>query len=396
MEQDGAAVKKDVAGKIFQHLTARQDEMVEMLKQLALLESPTPVAAAQQPVLDRIADVLRNIGMRCRRFAGTSFGDQLLALPRLPASRKRQLLLGHCDTVWPVGTLESMPVESKQGRLYGPGVYDMKGGLVQMIFALQTLFDLGIEPAVCPVVFVNSDEELGSQESAKRIRKLAQCVDRALVMEPSLGNDGRLKTERKGVGKFEIIVDGKAAHAGLDPEKGISAIVEMTHVVQYLHALNDPSSGTSVNVGIITGGTSPNVIAAQCSAKVDVRVRSQAIAQQIEKQIHNMQSKAPGTRIQVHGSFSRPPMEPTPGNRQIWNRARRAADILGIEIAEAAAGGGSDGNWTSLYTPTLDGMGAVGDGAHALHEHVIEDRMPQRSALLACLMLTGPLNIQGH
>jgi glutamate carboxypeptidase len=304
----------------------------------------------------------------------------------------RQLLLGHCDTVWPHGTLEKMPVENRGGRLHGPGIYDMKGGLVQALFALTALRDLGLQPTVAPLFFINSDEEIGSFESAPRIQHLARIVDRTFVMEPSLGPAGKLKTARKGVGRFVIKVLGQAAHAGLDPDKGISAILELSHVVQALFALNDPGRGITVNVGTIDGGMRPNVVAPESTAEVDVRVPTQADADRIEKAIYDIQPTVPGTELQITGRVGRPPLERTPGNRKLWNRAQDAAATLGFDIDEGAAGGGSDGNWTSLYTPTLDGLGAVGDGAHALTEHLIVEKMPERAALLACLLLAEPLN----
>jgi glutamate carboxypeptidase len=267
----------------------------------------------------------------------------------------------------------------------------MKGGLVQAVFAIRVLRDLGIEPSVNPVFLINSDEEIGSIESSGAIRRLARLVDRTMVMEPSLGSRGQLKTTRKGVGRFVINVVGRAAHAGLDPEKGISAILELTHVVQTLFALNDPQRGITVNVGTIDGGMRPNVVAPESRAEVDVRVRSQEDARLIEQAIHSIQPTVPGTELEIRGSIGRPPLEPTPGNRKLWERAVEAAATLDIDLEEGAAGGGSDGNWTSLYTPTLDGLGAVGDGAHALHEHVVEEKMPERAALLACLLLGPPI-----
>ncbi len=275
----------------------------------------------------------------------------------------------------------------RDGCLHGPGVYDMKGGLVQAIFALAALRELGMQPSVTPVFFMNSDEEIGSHESADPIRRLARVVDRAMIMEPSLGPTGQLKTARKGVGRFVITVIGKAAHAGLDPEKGISAILELSHVVQALFALNDPERGITVNVGTIDGGMRPNVVAPQSRAEVDVRVRTHQDAAMIESAIHALEPTIPGTELKIEGRIGRPPLEPTPRNRKLWHRAQEAADALGIELEEGAAGGGSDGNWTSLYTSTLDGLGAVGDGAHALNEHVVEEKMPERAALLACLIL---------
>jgi glutamate carboxypeptidase len=239
---------------------------------------------------------------------------------------------------------------------------------------------------------INSDEEIGSFESGDLIRRLARIVDRTMVMEPSLGLSGRLKTTRKGVGRFVITVAGRAAHAGLDPEKGVSAILELSHVVQTLFALNDPQRGITVNVGTIDGGMRPNVVAPESRAEVDVRVRTQQDADEIERAIHSIEPTVPETELEITGHIGRPPLEPTPGNRKFWQRAVEAAQSLGIEVEEAAAGGGSDGNWTSLYTPTLDGLGAVGDGAHALNEHVLEEKMPERAALLACLLLGQPLS----
>ena len=212
-------------------------------------------------------------------------------------------------------------------------------------------------------------------------------------MEPSLGPTGQLKTARKGVGRFVIKVAGQAAHAGLDPDKGISAILELSHVIQALFALNDPGRGITVNVGTIDGGMRPNVIAPESTAQVDVRVPTQSDAERIEKAIHALRPTVPGTKLQISGRIGRPPLERTPGNRKLWQRALEAADAMGIEIDEGAAGGGSDGNWTSLFTPTLDGMGAVGDGARALTEHVIVEKMPERAALLACMLLGEPIKV---
>jgi glutamate carboxypeptidase len=380
------------AKKILAHLQAKQHEMVDLLSRCALLESPSGVPATQDPVFALLSAELERIGFRCNRLAGKTTGGQLLAVPKdYRRHSPRQLLMGHCDTVWPEQTLKQMPVESRDGCLHGPGVYDMKGGLVQAIFALGALAELQIAPTVTPVFFINSDEEIGSPESAARIKRLARIIDRAFVMEPSLGPTGLLKTSRKGVGRFTITVAGRAAHAGLDPEKGISAILELSHVVQTLFALNDPDRGVTVNVGTIDGGMRPNVIAPESRAVVDVRVRTQIDAEHIEQAIHSIEPTVPGTELHITGRIGRPPLEPTPGNRQLWHRAVDAADALGIEIAEGTAGGGSDGNWTSLFAPTLDGLGAVGDGAHALTEHVVEEKMPERAALLACLLLGNPI-----
>ena len=391
-------MKQATAQKIFAHLRKHQDEMVDLLTQTAEMETPSHHPETQGQIIRLFSSCLRDIGFRSRRITGQTSGGQLLSILKgslkdKPGSTRpsRQLLLGHCDTVWPLGTLEKMPVESNDGKLSGPGVYDMKAGLVQAIFALRSLRDLGFSPSVTPIFFINSDEEIGSADSKNRIVEIAKLVDRAFVLEPSLGKEGRLKTARKGVGRFVITVSGKAAHAGLDPGKGVSAILELSHVVQALHELNDPDSGVSVNVGTIDGGVRPNVVAAESRAEVDVRVPDSAAASRIENAILNLQPAIPGTQLAITGSVGRPPIEPTPRNQKLWSRASDMADSLGISINQASAGGGSDGNYTSLHTATLDGLGAVGDGAHALTEHVIMEKMPERAALLACLLMADSI-----
>jgi glutamate carboxypeptidase len=300
-------------------------------------------------------------------------------------------MLGHCDTVWPLGTLENMPWQVQGNEIRGPGVYDMKAGLVEMLFAIEALRDLDLQAAVTPLCFINSDEEIGSRESTRYVRALARCVDRCLVLEPSLGPEGRYKTARKGVGRFTVKVRGKAAHAGLDPTAGASAILELSHVIQQLFALNDPDSGISVNVGIIDGGVMANVVAPESSAIVDVRVAGHDDAQRIETAIHGLEAKTPGVSLTIEGGIGRPPMERTPANRRLWQLASALAGELHLDLAEGAAGGGSDGNTTSQYTATLDGMGAVGDGAHAAHEFIYADQLPERCAMLALLLLAPPL-----
>jgi glutamate carboxypeptidase len=242
------------------------------------------------------------------------------------------------------------------------------------------------------VFFINSDEEIGSHDSTRVIVRLARGADRCFVLEPSLGPEGNLKTARKGVGSFSITVRGVAAHAGLDPGKGASAILELSLIIQKLFALNDLDRGITVNVGTIDGGLSPNMVAPESKAAIDVRVPTREDAKHIEQAIHSLQAETPGTEVIVEGSVRRPPMERTPGNQRLWRLAQRGAEELGIEIEQAAAGGGSDGNTTSLFAPTLDGLGAVGAGAHALNEHLILDRMVERSALLARLLSYPPLD----
>ena len=376
------------AKQILNHLHGQRAEMVDMLKSFARIESPSHVAETQKPIQSLLRDALGNRGYRVRHIAGKQTGGHLLAVPNSRMSGQPiQLLLGHCDTVWPEGTIDKMPVDLQDGRLRGPGVYDMKGGLVQAIFAVRAITELGFDSAFAPTFFINSDEEIGSHESFPHITRLARIADRAYVMEPSLGTEGRLKTARKGVGRFVIKVIGRAAHAGLSPEEGASAILELSHVVQELFALNDLERGITVNVGTIDGGMRPNVIAPESTAEVDVRVLTRADADFIERAIHGLQPTTPDTRLEISGAIGRPPMERTDGNQKLWRLAQEAADELGIAIDEGTAGGGSDGNYTSQWTPTLDGLGAVGDGAHALTEYVEVEQMPLRAALLAQMLL---------
>lgn len=386
----------DISRRLLDYLHHRQGEMTDLLHQLVQLESPSTVAAAQEPVFTVLTEALTKRQFRVNRTRGRKTGGHLLAVPRDRHPHQAiQLLIGHCDTVWPLGTLMSMPLTTKQGKVYGPGVYDMKAGLVQIIFAVEALVAQEITPTIAPVIFINSDEEIGSGESTTQIQRLAQIADRALVMEPSLGPTGKIKTRRKGSGSFKIRVLGKAAHAGLEPEKGASAILELSFVIQKLFALNDPERGITINVGTIDGGIRPNVVAPESEAIVDVRILNPEDATWIETQIHALQPTTPGTQLIIEGQMGRPPMDKTPGNRRLWHQAQQAAAELGIELEEATAGGGSDGNTTSLYTPTLDGLGAVGDGAHAPGEFIYVDQLVERSALLSRLLLDPPRSHRG-
>jgi len=366
--------------------------ITDFLERLALAESPSARPESQKEVLDILAETLAELGFAVRRIPGRNSGGHLYARPaggRVPA----QLLLGHCDTVWPLGTVKEMPVKIGEGLVKGPGVYDMKGGLAQMVFALRALREVSLEPTLAPIVFVNSDEERGSRESARHIMRLSRLVERAFVMEPSLGPSGRLKTARKGVGRFTVVVEGRPAHAGLDPGGGASAILELSYLIQALFALNDPARGITVNVGTIDGGLSPNVVAPRSSAVVDVRVPTRRDARRVEESILGLEPVTPGVKLRVEGSVGRPPMERTSRNRTLWETARRLGAEMGLHLEEGLAGGGSDGNTTSLFTATLDGLGAVGDGAHARHEFVYADKMVERAALLALLLMEPSLEL---
>lgn len=378
----------ETARRLLDHLRTRAGEMAGLLADLVGLESPSHDPLSQRPVLARLARELEGAGFQVRTLRGRTSGGQILARSAgRPSGGPVQLLLGHCDTVWPVGTLARMPVAVRDGHLWGPGAYDMKAGLVQGIFALRALRELGLAPTVTPVFFINSDEEIQSNDSGPRIVRLARRAERVFVLEPALGREGRLKTRRKGSLRFTLRVFGRAAHSGLDPEKGASAIQELALQIQALYALADPARGITVNVGLVEGGMRPNVVAPEARAEIDVRVLARAEGDEVERRIRALTPALPGTRLEVEGGFDRLPLEATPGNRSLWEAARRCAGDLGLEIGEGTAGGASDGSLTSPYTATLDGLGAVGDGAHAEHEQVELARCPERAALLALLLL---------
>lgn len=379
---------EDTAHHILEYLRDQRVAMTVYLESLVRAESPSNVAAAQLEVMDKLTDKFRELNFQTLHVPGRQTGGYLFARP---ARRRKhvpvQLMVGHCDTVWSLGTLEKMPVSRENGRMKGPGVYDMKAGLTQIVFALQTIRHLGLRPEVTPLVLINSDEEIGSRESTEAIRRLARVVERAWILEPPLGLHGKLKTARKGLGRFTLTIKGRAAHAGLDPGKGASAIVELSHQIQRLFALNDPERGITVNVGMIEGGVSPNVVAPESRAVIDVRVLTRADAEAITEKLHRLKPTHPDFTLDVEGAIGRPPMEKTPGNRSLWRAAQKEAIRIGLQLEEATAGGGSDGNTTSLYTPTLDGLGTTGDGAHADHEFIFLDQLVERTALLTLLLL---------
>jgi glutamate carboxypeptidase len=371
-----------------EYLEGRRDSMVDLLVELASFESPTDVPESQAPVQASLTRALEERGMRVRRVPGRLTGGLLYARPRRRVrARPAQLLIGHSDTVWPIGTTLTMPVVVENGHVRGPGTFDMKAGLVQGVFALEALSALGLEPPATPVWIINSDEEIGSPESIRWVRRAARRAARAFVLEPAYGPEGRLKTARKGVGRFRVTVRGISAHAGLEPTAGASAIEEIADVVLRLHALTDHERGTTLNVGTIRGGTRRNVVAAEAVAEVDLRVATAEDGVAVSGIIQAMRPRTPGTTIHVDGGLSTPPLERTARNRALWCQALVAGERLGIRLEEYTAGGASDGNTTSQYTATLDGLGAIGDGAHARHESVSIAGLSERAALLAELLM---------
>lgn len=374
--------------RILDHLTAREGELLDLCGELVSIESPSPDPTATRHVLERLTTEFDELGYRHRMSRPNESGGFVYARP---TRRRRhvptQLLVGHVDTVWPVGTLQARPWSVANGIARGPGVFDMKAGVVQILYALRSLRDLGLEPPATPLVLFNSDEEIGSRESTPVIDRLSRVASRAFICEPGLGSSGAMKTARKGLGKYTVTVHGRAAHAGLDPESGASAILELSTVIQRLFDLNDRERDISVNVGTIEGGIQANVVAPQSEAVVDVRVLTAEDARSIDATIRAIEPLTPGTSIAVTGGFGRPPMVRSERNRMLFERARRIGARLGMDLREVTAGGGSDGNTTSQHTATLDGLGIVGDGAHAPSERIDLRSLAPRTALLAALLM---------
>jgi len=363
---------------------AHQSWLFDLIEALVALESPTDDKAA----VDRCAAELRAraaaVGWRVRVEARPDAGDHTVL--EIGRGRPRILLVGHVDTVWPIGQLARMPIVRQDGRLCGPGVLDMKAGVSMGLLAARAVFDTAPPATGSVAMLVTSDEETGSRSSRTLIEAEALASDAVLVLEPALAG-GALKTSRKGIGQFHLLVTGVAAHAGVDPAKGVSAVRELARQILDLERLHDLTRGVSVNAGVIAGGTRPNVVAAEATAIVDVRAPTLADAAEVDSAFRQLRPHLAGARLTVTGGFERPPMERSAGVAALYAEAQAAAAELGQAIAEGGTGGGSDGNFTAaLGVPTLDGLGAIGDGAHALHEHVEIDRILPRTALLATLI----------
>lgn len=388
-------MKVSAARDIESFLKDHEEEMIIFLKKLVTSESPSRDPDSQTEILQILKNAFESLDFYTFIVPGRKTGGFLYARPKQHRKGQPiQLMIGHCDTVWEKNTLEQMPILDSEERLSGPGIFDMKAGLVQMIFAIKALKELQLESPLSPVILINSDEEIGSFESTNTIARIARIAKRAFILEPPLGLEGKLKTGRKGIGKFTIKVKGKPAHAGLNPEMGVSAIVELSYHIQQLFSLNDFEKGITVNVGMIQGGSSANVIAEESQAVVDVRVHNMDDALFIENKILNLKPKHTGTSLQIEGGFGRPPMERTARNQRLWTLAKHIGQSMHLELEEVTAGGGSDGNTTSLYTATLDGLGTVGDGAHARHEFIFKEKFIERTTLLA--MLLSAKDIEGE
>jgi glutamate carboxypeptidase len=362
-------------------------KLVVLIRELVEIESPSDDKEAVDACVSRVQHQCLQRGARVRRHKQKNYGDLLEARFGPRRSKLRPLLLlGHLDTVWPLGTLLNMPFREKDGRLWGPGVLDMKAGVAMGLTALEILEEQSLlERPV--IVLLNSDEEIGSECSRALTEKLAAECDAVFVLEPAQGMAGAYKTARKGVGNFTVRVKGVAAHSGLDFERGHSAISELARQIERICEFTDLRHGITVNVGVIGGGTRSNVIAAEAWAEVDVRVARMSDAGKIEKLFRSLRVIDRGCSLEIEGGLNRPPMERTRGTAALFKRAATLAGSMGFSLQEASTGGGSDGNFTSaLGVATLDGMGAVGEGAHAAHESLLVENLAPRTALLAAMV----------
>jgi glutamate carboxypeptidase len=362
----------------------KRDEMVETIRELVEIESPSDHKASADRMGASLAEKFASIGGTTKMHAAEKFGDHLQVNFPGRADAKPVLLLGHFDTVYPLGTLETMLCGRAGDRLHGPGVLDMKSGVALMLYAIQALRVWHGELPRPVTVFLVSDEEVGSESSRRITESLARESAAALVLEPAAGLHGAVKTARKGVGEYTLRVKGVAAHAGLDPKKGHSAILELARQVTAVSKLNDLRRGLTLNAGVIRGGTRTNVIAAEASADIDVRIQSAKQAAGIDRKLHSLRPFDKLCALEVTGCINRMPMERNAEVAELYKKAQDIAKQVGWKLQEAAVGGGSDGNFTAgMGVPTLDGLGGVGEGAHAVHEFIVIPELPRRAMLLA-------------
>lgn len=368
-------------------LRERQGAMVETVRQMVEIESPSDNKAAVDRLGRWLAGKFEALGGHSKFHRATDFGDHLQV--DFPGRDRRPpiLLLGHLDTVYPLGTLAKMPCRDASGRLYGPGTLDMKSGIAMMLYAIDSMRDQGGTVPRAITVLLVSDEEVGSSSSRRITEELAKKSVSVFVLEPSYGPKGALKTARKGVGEYLLKVTGKAAHAGLDFEKGHSAILELARQIERISRFVDLKRGLTLNVGIVQGGTRVNVIPAEATASIDVRVARAGDAAGLDRKLRALKSVDRQCKLELHGVVDRPPMERTSAIVNLFRQASELAKRMGWKLEEAAVGGGSDGNLTAaLGIPTLDGLGGVGEGAHAPTESIVISELPKRAALLAGLI----------
>jgi glutamate carboxypeptidase len=374
---------------ILRDLQSKQNEMVGLLRRMVETESPSYDKAAVDRVGRLVAAEWRTRGARVAFLRQRERGNHVRAEWNRSGRGKQILVIGHLDTVYDLGTLTRMPFRTQGGWAWGPGTYDMKGGLTIALFAVDALRRARVTPPRRVVFLWTTDEEIGSGTSRGMIEREARRSEAVLVLEPATGPDGRLKTARKGVGEGEIIVHGRAAHAGVNPAAGVNAVHELALQIARVMRLNAPQHGISVNVDVVEGGTRTNVIAERARGVVDLRIARLTQRAPLEKKLRGLRPILRGAQIEVRGGIGRPPMERTAGVVRLFRHAQVLADDMGIALDESSTGGGSDGNFTAaLGVPTLDGLGAVGEGAHSPGERIRIAKLPERAALLAGLLAT--------
>ena len=381
-----------VARRIFAVLDERQTEVEAFIKALVEVESPSGDMEGSRGVVDLLAGAAS--GLECvdaiEHIDVPDFGQHLVIKAFQKQSAGQILLVGHTDTVHSLGSLSERPWRVEHDRIYGPGIFDMKANCALAIEVLRTLVELKTTPSFGVTVVLTCDEEVGSMSGWPLIEQVAksQSTRCAFVMEPP-ASGGRVKTSRKGTGIFAIKVEGKAAHAGLEPEKGASAILELARQTEQLHALNLSGSGITLNVGVVHGGTRSNVVAAEAQGEIDVRFSTEAESREIERILSSLKPIDERTKVFVSGGINRPPMERTPAVVELFEKARTIASDLDFELGEAQVGGASDGNFlAAMGIPVLDGLGISGDGAHAVHEHIEANDIARRGALIGGLLLS--------
>lgn len=382
----GAPASPNRSADLSEYLQPHLGAMVNVIREMVLRESPSHNKQAVDVLGEYLADVFRRAQARVTMHWTETFGDHLQA-DFEGEGGNRILLLGHYDTVWDVGTLKSMPFREENGKLFGPGVLDMKTGIAQMLFAVDALRVVrGKLPRPITVLLV-TDEEVGSESSRKITERVARDCAAVFVLEPSFGPHGALKTARKGVGDYIIRVHGKAAHAGLDPKKGANAILELSKQLLKIEKFSNEAKGITVNPGVIRGGTRTNVVPAEASCEVDARITKRSQGAALDKKFRSLKAVNKNCTIQIEGGINRPPLERTDSVAKLFQLAQEVGAESGLKLREASVGGGSDGNFTAaLGIPTLDGLGAVGEGAHAINESVAIDQLIPRTVLLGRLI----------
>ena len=370
--------------QLLDYCRSREDWLIDTIEALVAIESPSHDKAAVDRCGDELARRLAAMGGRITRVGVATAGDHLRA--EFGSGPRQIMLLGHFDTVWNLGQLERMPIRRDGDVLTGPGIFDMKAGIALGMLATDALLQVAA-PATGKIVMLwTTDEEVGSRTSRALLETEALRSEAVLVLEPSLPN-GALKTSRKGVGEYQLEVRGIPAHAGVDPSKGVSAIRELARQILAIETLQDVDRGVTLNVGVVTGGSRVNVVAEHAEARIDARAPSREDADRIDEALRSLTPHLKGARLEISGGFERPPLERTAGVQRLFAIAQSAGHELGVSVAEGSTGGGSDGSFCgALGVPTLDGFGAVGDGAHALHEHVLVPALVPRAALIASVL----------